>query len=89
MKTVKLFLELQNFFNPDFAKNKSAAKELKIILKKLKKKERNIADLLDQIQDPELQKMYQTELEIIRIQRRKGLAILQDIHEKLKKKDIG
>jgi len=88
MKTSKLFLKLQNFFNPEYAKNKSAARELKIILKKLKKKEGTLIELLDQIKDPELQKLYRTELEIIRIQRAKGLVILQDIREKLHKKAL-
>lgn len=87
MKKTTLLLKLQNFFSPELKQNKATAKELKIILRKLKKKERSLIDLVNQVKDSDLQKLYQTELEIIRIQRKKGLAALQNIREKLKLKN--
>lgn len=55
--------------------------ELKKILKKLKKKERKITDIIEQTDDDCLKKQYQTELEIIRLQRKKGVAVLQQLRE--------
>ena len=85
MKKTKLLLKLQNFFNPNREKNKRQVKELKSILRKLKKKERKLLEIVDTVNDQELLKLYQTELEIIRLQRKKGLDALQKIHDQLKK----
>ncbi|MGR9115211.1 MAG: hypothetical protein ACU85E_05550 [Gammaproteobacteria bacterium] len=85
MKKTKLLLKLQSLFNPDREKNKNYAKELKSILRKLKKKEANLLAVIDMVEDPELLKLYKTELEIIRIQRKKGLDALQEIRNQLKK----
>lgn len=81
MKKSNLFLRLENFFNPEHKKTKHYVKELKIVLRKLKKKERELAEALEHTEDQELTKLYQTELEIIRIQRKKGLDALQTIRD--------
>lgn len=77
----RFLTQLEHFFDPDHKKGKQYAKELKTVLRKLKKKERKLTEALEQTTDQELTKLYKTELEIIRIQRKKGLDILQVIRK--------
>lgn len=82
----KFLTQLENFFDPKHKKNKHYAKELKTVLRKLKKKERELTEALEQTTDQELTKLYQTELEIIRVQRKKGLDTLQNIRKERQEK---
>lgn len=84
MKKEKLLHKLQAFFDTDTRKKRQHIKELKKILIKLKKKERKIAHALLQTDDDCLIKQYQTELEIIRVQRKKGIEMLQQLKERKK-----
>ncbi len=77
----KFLTQLEHFFDPEHKKTKHYGKELKTVLRKLKKKERELTEALEQTTDQELTKLYKTELEIIRIQRKKGLDILQAIRK--------
>ncbi|MFA6164948.1 MAG: hypothetical protein WAV82_04755 [Methylobacter sp.] len=86
MKKEKLLHKLQAFFDTDNHKKRQHINELKKILIKLKKKERKIAHTLSQADDDCLIKQYQTELEIIRIQRMKGIEILQQLKDRKKTK---
>lgn len=84
MKIEKLLHKLQAFFNTDKHKKRQHIEELKRILVKLKKKERKITHDLQQTDDDCLIKHYQTELEIIRVQRKKGIEVLQLLKERKK-----
>ncbi len=84
MKIEKLLHKLQAFFDTDKHKKRQHIEALKKILLKLKKKERKITHALQQTDDDCLIKHYQTELEIIRIQRRKGIEVLQLLKERKK-----
>jgi hypothetical protein len=77
MKIEKLLHKLQAFFNTDTHKKRQHIEELRKILLKLKKKERTITRTMQQIGDNDLSKHYQTELEVIRVQRKKGIEVLQ------------
>ncbi|HEY8160122.1 MAG TPA: hypothetical protein VIF10_15610 [Methylobacter sp.] len=80
----KLLHKLQAFFDTEKYKKRQHIQELKKILLKLKKKERKITHALQQTDDDCLIRHYQTELEIIRIQRKKGIEVLHHL-KKLKK----
>jgi len=84
MKTEKFLHKLQAFFDTNSHKKRQHIQELKKILIKLKTKERKIAYTLLQADDDCLIKQYQTELEIIRIQRKKGIEVLQQLIESKK-----
>ncbi|MGZ4997952.1 MAG: hypothetical protein ACXV8J_09035 [Methylobacter sp.] len=84
MKIEKLLHKLQAFFDTEKYKKRQHIQELKKILLKLKKKERKITHALQQTDDYCLIRHYQTELEIIRIQRKKGIEVLHHL-KKLKK----
>ena len=84
MKIEKLLHKLQAFFDTDKHKKRQHIEELKKILLKLKKKERKINHALQQTDDDCLRKHYQTELEIIRVQRKKGIEVLQQLKERKK-----
>ncbi|MGZ5026967.1 MAG: hypothetical protein ACXWAT_06200 [Methylobacter sp.] len=84
MKIDKLFHKLQAFFDTEKYKKRRDVQELKKILLKLKKKERKITNALLQADDDCLIRHYQTELEIIRVQRKKGIEVLHHL-KKLKK----
>jgi len=77
MNTEQFLHKLQAFFDTDSHKKRHRIQELKKVLIKLKKKERKITYSLLQADDDCLIKQYQTELEIIRIQRKKGIEALQ------------
>jgi len=77
MKKEKFLHKLQAFFDTDSHKKRQHIQELKKILIKLKTKQRKIAYTLLKADDDCLLKQYQTELEIIRIQRKKGIELLQ------------
>jgi uncharacterized membrane protein len=81
MKKEKLLHKLQFFFDPAQKRKKRHREELKKILKNLKKKEQKITDQIEQANDECLKKLYQTELEIIRLQRKKGIDVLQQLRE--------
>ena len=84
MKIEKLLHKLQAFFDTDKHKKRQHIEELKKILLKLKKKERKITRALEQTNENCLIKHYQTELEIIRVQRKKGIEVLQQLKEQKK-----
>ena len=84
MKIEKLLHKLQAFFDTEKHKKRQHIQELKKILLKLKKKERKITHALQQADDDCLIRHYQTELEIIRVQRKKGIEVLHHL-KKLKK----
>ena len=84
MKIEKLLHKLQAFFGTDKHQKRQHIEELKKILLKLKKKERKITHALEQTDDDCLIKHYQTELEIIRVQRKKGIEVLQQLKERQK-----
>ena len=84
MNIVKLLIKLQRFFRPELKKNKAHAKELQNILVKLKKKQKTLENEIILTQDLELIKLFQTELEIIRMQYNKGIAELHEIYENIK-----
>ncbi|MDO9425024.1 MAG: hypothetical protein Q7T40_12665 [Methylobacter sp.] len=84
MKIEKLLHKLQAFFDTEKHKKRQHIEELKRILLKLKKKERKITYILQQTDDDCLTKHYQTELEIIRVQRKKGIEVLQQLNERKK-----
>lgn len=79
MKTEKFLHKLQAFFDTDSHKNRQHIQALKKALINLKKKKRKIAYTLLQTDDDCFIKQYQTELEIIRIQRKKGIEALQQL----------
>jgi len=81
MNIEKLLHKLQAFFNTDKHKKRQDIEELKKVLLKLKKKERKITHSLQQTEDYGLRKHYQTELNIIRIQRKKGVEVLQQLKD--------
>lgn len=84
MKIEKLLHKLQAFFGTDKHKKRQHIEELRKILLKLKKKERKITHVMQQTDDDCLRKHYQTELEIIRVQRKKGIEVLQQLKERKK-----
>ncbi len=79
MKIEKLLHKLQALFNTDKHKKRQHIEELKKILLKLKKKERKITHALQQTDEDCVIKHYQTELEIIRVQRKKGIDVLHQL----------
>jgi len=74
MKTEQFLHKLQAFFDTDSHKKRQHIQKLKEVLIKLKKKKQKIAHTLLQADDDCLIKQYQSELEIIRIQRKKALT---------------
>jgi hypothetical protein len=84
MKKEQFLHKLKAFFDTDNHKKRQHIQELKKILIKLKTKQRKIAYTRLQTDDDCLIKQYQTELEIIRAQRKKGIELLQRLKKRKK-----
>lgn len=77
MNKKKLLNKLQEFLNTDSHKKRKQRDELKKVLKKLKKKENKIKDKIESCDDEDTKKQLEMELEIVHVQRKKGIAVLR------------
>lgn len=80
MTKKKLLRKLQGLLNPETYKKNKQRDELKKILKKLKKKELKVKDKVKSCSNKESKKLLEMELEIIHVQRKKGIAVLRGEH---------
>lgn len=73
MKSKKLLERVRHFLDADTKTQHEQIKSIRKILKQLKEKERELQDELDHEQDAEVQEALQNKLDVIYIQRKKGL----------------
>jgi predicted nucleic acid-binding Zn-ribbon protein len=79
MKQKKLLEKLMAFFDADAKSRKKQKSDIKIILKKLKKKERKLKEKLDSEKNVDMKKRLQQEIDIVYAQRKKGIKVIKDI----------
>lgn len=79
MNKIKLLTRLQAFFNSDAKAKKKKAEQIKGVIKKLKTKQNKIKKMLDACQDEEMKKALQLEVDIIKAQIVKGVAVLKNL----------
>lgn len=81
MKTPKLLRKIQEFIDSDIKQQREHMKSVKEILKKLKKKQTSYKEKLALEKDVETRKQLQKELDIIFVQRKKGLKVYKELKE--------
>lgn len=81
MKRKKLLNKLAGFLDMEEHKQRKHRDELKVLLKKLKKKKVELEDKMKSEADNRKRKRLGKELEIIKAQREKGLRALRDLME--------
>jgi hypothetical protein len=79
MKTKKLLSKLADLLNADRRAQIENVRCIKEILKKLKKKERDLKEKLDEEDDPDKRAEIDAKLRVIYAQRTKGVGILQEL----------
>ncbi len=77
MKTSKLLKRVQLYIDFDKKKQQDCMDNIKVILKKLKKKHRLLKETLTNEEDPKKCKQLQKECDVIHAQRKKGLKALK------------
>ena len=81
MKRKKLLNKLAGFLDMQEHKQRKHREELKVLLKKLKKKKVELEGKMEAENDNRKRKRLCKELDIIKAQREKGLSALQDLME--------
>ena len=77
MKTPKLIKKVESYLDADKKKQRKQMDSIQEILKKLEKKQRILKDKLAKEKNQKSRKRIQTDLDIIFVQRKKGLKALK------------
>jgi predicted nucleotidyltransferase len=78
MKQKKLLEKLKAFFDSDARERDKQKSDIKDILKKLKKKERNLKEKFDAEDDVEKRNRIQQKIDVIYAQRKKGIKLIKE-----------
>ena len=78
MKQKKLIEKLKIFFNLDARKRKKQQSDIKDILKKLKKRERELKERLANEKNTEKRNRIQQKIDIVYAQRKKGIKLIKE-----------
>ncbi len=81
MKTPKLIKKVENYLDAGNKKQRKQMDSIKAILKQLGKKQRILKDKLAKEKSHKSRKQIQTDLDIIYVQRKKGLKALKKIQK--------
>ncbi|MES9845972.1 MAG: hypothetical protein ABW162_13525 [Candidatus Sedimenticola sp. PURPLELP] len=79
MKTPKLIKRVNEYLDADKKKQRDQMDSIKEVLKKLKKKQHNLKGKLDKEKNTKDKKKIQKDLDIIFVQRKKGLKALKKL----------
>lgn len=80
MSKHKLLKKLQKLFDAEARMKHVRQCEIRHILKRLKEKERKLAEKLEKTDDPEKSDLLRQELSIIYTQRKKGIEMLKALY---------
>ncbi len=82
MKLNKLMKKLQEFLDADSRKRKDHRKDMKVLLRKLKEKEKNLAaKTVGEFEEEKLERLHK-EIDMVHAQRKKGISALKGLNEK-------
>ena len=85
-KIKKSLKKLKTYMDADAEQLRKEDDGLSKVLKKLKKRERHLKDLVAAEKDQEEREMLEQELKVVHSQRKKGVALLAEVREKKKRK---
>ncbi len=78
MKQKKLLEKLKDFFDSDARERNKHKSDIKDVLKKLKKKERQLEEKLGKEIDEEKRNRIQQKIDVVYAQRKKGIKLIQE-----------
>ncbi|MBL1142498.1 MAG: hypothetical protein HND53_10740 [Proteobacteria bacterium] len=78
MKQKKLLEKLKIFFDSNAREKKKQKSDVRNVLKKLKKRERQLKEKLELESNKAKQKRLQQKIDIVRAQRKKGIKIIKE-----------
>jgi len=78
MKQKKLLDKLREFFDSDERERLKQKEDISIILKKLKKRERKLKDMLETEESEQVRTRLHQDIDVIYAQRKKGIKILKE-----------
>lgn len=81
MKSSKLLKKLNKLIGLDRRADKEEIKKLRSVLKALKEKQAELANRLEQAEDEDARRKIQQKLEVIQLQREKGVAVYRQIKD--------
>lgn len=81
MKLSSLLDELRRFFNQKLRKQEAKRKQLKIILKKLKKEQSDLRNKLSKARDSSSKSQLERKIRILHKQRKKGIALHRELRK--------
>lgn len=81
MGSSKLLARLSEFFDQDLPSKRKQTAEMKQLLKKLKKKERDLIHEYQHELDDEQKQRLKQKVDILHAQRKKGLAVLKELKQ--------
>ncbi len=83
-KIDELIKNIQKFMSSEYQEQKQHAASMKEALKKMKKLEKKLQSELEEEDDPEIAARLQQKLAVTHLQRKKGVEILREVHQKMK-----
>jgi len=78
MKQKKLLEKLKTFFDSDARERKKQKSDVKDILKKLKKRERNLKEKLESEDNVDKRNRIQKKIDVVYAQRKKGIKLIKE-----------
>ncbi len=78
MKQKKLLEKLKTFFDSSAREREKQKSDVKNILKKLKKRERNLKKKLDSEDDVDKRNSIQKKIDVVYAQRKKGIKLIKE-----------
>lgn len=85
MKTRKLIQRMRQFLSADAQQQRTQIQELQKLLQKLRKRRNHLKKELGQTEDEATRKQLEEDLQVVRMQRRKGQELLTALHSELDK----
>lgn len=82
MKLSKIMKKVQEFLDADSREKKENRKDMKILLQKLKSKEKSLAEKALTEFDEEKSKRLRKEIDMVHAQRKKGISALKEMSSK-------
>lgn len=79
MKGHKLLKKLQHLLDADYREQAVRRDSLKKVLKKLRKRRDALKEALEKTDDEKERRLIREQMEIIKVQRKKGLTLLSDL----------
>lgn len=84
MKKTSLLDKLHRFFDKKRRRQEAKFKQLKVLLKNLKKQEVNLREKMEKSKDSSRKAHFERQVEVLHEQRKKGIALRRELNKNMK-----